>query len=151
MSGSTEFMKPILLLLLTSALAFAGVEITDDARVLLDGKDIGAVPDAMFNKVVSPDVVQTSLVAKLADSAAKAKKLTDFLAKAQEAFNAGDFDAAKAILNPEIDKAKLTEKQRQIDELTKQAAEIQAKIDALNVSAAAVLKAKKLAPVPAKK
>lgn len=130
-------MKTLLLFLFTTSLAFAGIEITDDARVLLDGKDIGAVPDAMLNKVVSPSDVQTALIAKLTESAAKAKAFGDFLAKVKEAVNAGDFDAAKVLLEPEIIKGDQTEKEKLIAELTKQAADIQAKIDELNVSAAA--------------
>ena len=128
-------MKTILIILLTSTISFAGVAITDDARVLLDGKDIGAVPDAMLNKVVTPSEVQTALVAKLTESAGKAKAFSNFLAKVKDAFNAGDFDACKAILNPEITKGEQTEKDRKLSELAKQAADIQAQIDALNAEA----------------
>jgi hypothetical protein len=64
-------------LILVSSVA-AEVTVTQQGRVLKDGVDIGAVPDAMANKVVSPSEVQTALVTMLANlEADKAKAETE--------------------------------------------------------------------------
>lgn len=73
------------LILFISATSFADVVVTDSARVLKDGADIGAVPDAISNGVVTPSEVQAAILARLSEIKAEAAKVkADALAAADK-------------------------------------------------------------------
>lgn len=85
--------KLILILSFVASFALADVTVTDTGRVLKDGADIGAIPDAIMNKVVAPSEVQSAVLRRLAETKAAAD------AKAAEA------DKAKADANTKAEAA----------------------------------------------
>ena len=127
----------LLILLPIAAISAPVYFVTETGHVTEDGRDIGEVATVLLTKMVPAKVLQPVLTDAIAGqkAEAKAKRLSDFLAKAKEALNAGDLDTAKAILNPEITKVEKSEKDKKKAELDEQIAKLQderAEIDALD-------------------
>lgn len=133
-------MKILLSLLFISSVLLAETVIDDAGNVLIDGAGAGAITTAATAKDTNLNELQLAINARLnkartdvasaqaaqAAAEAKATQFASFLAKTKEAVNAGDFDAAKALLNPEISKAEQDEKEKRKSELDEQIVKLQA-------------------------
>lgn len=125
--------KLTLILSFVGSLALADVTVTESARVLVDGKDIGDVASAVKNGIATPSEVQTALVALL-DSmksgaataeAARVKVITDTKAALAEV-------DAKAAVAAVIAAAEVPEKEKRKAKLDAEIAEKQAERAKLN-------------------
>jgi len=146
-------MKRILLLLILSTVtAFSGVvTVTESARVTLDGVDIGAIPDAIKNGVVTPGEVQSAVVALIAklkaESSAKEAERVKIEAaaraklavaeKLKAAFEQGDAEKF-AEASAELESAKTPEKEKRLAEIAARDVELQAEQAKLAVERAAL-------------
>jgi hypothetical protein len=164
-------MKAFLFLILSSTLLSAApiYVVTESGNVTEDDRDIGEVATVIVTKLVDYKTIQPAIVAALAKSKAdSAKALSDAqaaqasaqeeIAKAaklraacEEALAAGDIATLKALLQPAVDEAKQTERERRIAELQKQRDEIQRQIDEASRADAAAVEAVPARAVPAPK
>lgn len=108
----------------------ADVTVTESARVLKDGNDIGAVPDAVKNGIVTPSEVQAALL-KLIVSMKAEREAAQTEATAAKADKAKIVEAVAKDDKKAIAEAVKSEKQRQKDALAAEIAAKQAELDKL--------------------
>jgi hypothetical protein len=129
-----------------------GIKINSIDSVVI-GETDEPLADALLNaerRGVTAKDIQDAVREWVKTLAAQDNKLTSLVAKVKEAVNAGDLDAAKLILEPEITKVEQSEKDKKKAELDEQIAKLQAERDELDKAAAAV-KTKLIPPAPKKK
>lgn len=123
---------------LLSAFASAQVVVTSLSDVTVNGKQSLDIINqaAIANNNAERDALRTAVLAyesalKAAQEAAQQEiaKAAKLRAACEQALAAGDLDTLKSLLQPAVDEAKQTEKERRLAELTKQRDELQRQID----------------------